>query len=216
MPSNPLGELRLRNAECLSVKDVKDETLRVYNKEVTKFLEHCEVFDVHVTTTRGMDNALATYGNDSFAESSSRGSRQAFVNCVMGIEKFLPYMKQKLVKSRAVYNGWSRMNPAKSPPPLPLSVLLVVSSLFYVSGLPDVGVSLILAFHTYLRIGELCALRWQDVFLPGDPRLTGLPGRDQGRFCGVLLRHAKTGKLQFVTSQSYDFLAVPHTPLTPS
>lgn len=192
MPSNPLDELRVSNAECLSEKDVKDETLRLYNREVGKFLAYCEEFEVPVTTTRGVHNTLATYGNDSFAESSSRGNRQAFVNCVMGIEKFLPYMKQKLVKSRAECNGWSRMKPAKSPPPLPLSVLLVVFSLFYVAGLLDVGVSLILAFHTYLRVGELCPLQWRDVFLPGDRRITGIPGRGRGAslvsYCRMLRR----------------------------
>lgn len=180
------------------MKDVKGETLRIYNKEVLKFLFYCEEFGIHVTSLRGMDNALATYGNGLFAESRSRGSRQAFVNCVMGVEKFLPYMKQKLVKCRAAYNGWGLLTPTKSPPPLPLSVLLVVSSLFYVAGLPDVGVSLVLAFHTYLRIGELCALRWRDVFLPGDSRLSGTPVCGRERFAGILLRHAKTGNLQFV------------------
>lgn len=172
--------------------------MRVYNREVAKFVDYCGEFEVQVTSVRSMDNALAAYGNDRFAESSSRGSRQAFVNCVMGVEKFLPYMKQRLVKSRAVYNGWSRLYPAKSPPPMPLSVLLVLSSLFYAAGLSEVGVSLILAFHAYLRVGELCALRWGDVFLPGDGRISGLPSRGQGRFAGVLLRQAKTGNLQFV------------------
>lgn len=176
------------------MKDVKQATLKVYDKEVEKFLFYCEEFEVSVSSVRGIDIALATYGNDLFAESSARGRRQAFVNCVMGVEKYLPYLKHKLLKSRAVYNGWSRLIPANSPPPMPLSVILVIVFLFYVSRLPEVGVSLLLAFHAYLRIGELCALRWRDVFLPGDPRLPS----GQEHFAGILLRHTKTGDLQFV------------------
>lgn len=129
-----------------------------------------------------------------FAQSSTRDGRLNFINAVMGVELFLPHLQKRMLKARAVFQGWDRLQPAKSPQPLPFGIVVVVTLLFQLAGSPKVGLSCLLAFHGYLRVGELCSLRWKDVFLPGDRRLPSA----EGRVSGLLIRQAKTGKLQFV------------------
>lgn len=130
--------------------------------------------------------------------SSRRGQRQLLVNCVMGCELFNPHVKGHLRKARAVYAGWEKVQPSRSPPPVPAALISLLSLTLRAAEKPDVGLALLLTFHGLLRISEICSLEWRDVLLPGDVRLPRSVTRNGERGGGLLIRVGKTGVLQFI------------------
>lgn len=142
-----------------------------------------------------LDEALALFWNEMYKTNPKRANRQIFVNTVSGVELFLPRLERTMKRSRAVYNGWNKAVAAKSPPPIPLSLAFATFFWFLDSGAKDVALGCLIFFFRMLRISEVCALRWKDIILPGDPCFPPDVKEEAAR---LLVRDAKTGKLQVV------------------
>lgn len=185
-----------QSPDSLSMCRVNENTLVTYRKAVDEFLEFCQDRRLVAYSPMRMDEHLALFGNTLYQTSSRRGQRQNFVNAVMGIELLNPHLKGHLLRSRAVYAGWDKMSPSSSPPPVPVALLAVLVLNLRSIGQRTAGLGILLAFHALLRIHELLRLNWEDVLLPVDCRLPH-SCRSSGTG-GVLIRVAKTGRLQFV------------------
>lgn len=111
------------------------------------------------------------------------------MNAIMGAELFNPHLKGCLLCARTVYAGWDKIEPRMSPPPVPAALLACVVLVLRDEGYHEEALGILLTFYALLRIGEICRLCWEDVFLPGDCRLPNSVDRNSG---GVLVRIAKT------------------------
>jgi len=77
-------------------------------------------------------------------------------------------------------------------------VLLVVAAVLKRWGLWRQAIALLVCYEGYLRISELCSLRWKDLILPGDARLS----RRSSCKGGLRVKSSKTGNNQFVVIRS--------------
>lgn len=191
---NYLGKLQ-RSPECLSLRRVNNATLTSYSEAVAKFIHYCTETASVPRSKEQLDVFLAEFGNYLYQANHRRGQRQTFVNAVMGAELFCPHLKGHLQISRAVFAGWDKVEPRKSPPPIPEALLSVLVLLLRAAGFSDEALGVFLTFHALLRIGEIVRLKWDDILLPGDCRLPNSSTTPMG---GVLIRIAKTGPRQFV------------------
>lgn len=181
--------------ECLSLRRVNEATLKSYTDAVVDFIHFCGSNSKCPRSAQELDEAFAAFGNGLYQNNPRRGQRQIFVNAIMGAELFNPHLKGSLLRARAVYAGWDKIQPRVSPPPVPEALLAVIVLDLKDQGLHEEALAIFLTFYALLRIGEICRLCWDDVLLPGDCRLPDTGDRGSG---GVLIRIAKTGVRQFV------------------
>jgi integrase len=99
-----------------------------------------------------------------------------------------PGAKGNLLFTTQALQGWKRLVPPKSHPPLTWKVTLVIAFTLVSMGDLDCAIGTLLAFDGYLRIGELANLLTTDVLLPGDRRVGVELDAVQ-----LLLRETKTG-----------------------
>ena len=119
-----------------------------------------------------MDEALLDYFHSMFLERDGAGRNDA--ECTLyGVELFLPDLKRKLQAARLALRGWRRMRPPRQHPPLTYPLAVLIACRLAVTGYMDFAIATLLAFDTYLRVGELVGLRVADVADAGDDRLGG-------------------------------------------
>lgn len=193
---NLVIQLQARSPNCLSLARVAPPTLKSYQKGLAGFLSFCQRNFPFLGSDCALDDALSEYGNALFRANSRRGNRQTFINAVMCVELYLPHLRKMLQRSRAVYGGWDKRVAAKSPPPFPLAIVCLIVFFFRDRQLAPMALAVLIGFHAMIRRGEVCLLTWNDIILPGDPRLMNFSSSSP--VAGLLVRKAKGGLLQFV------------------
>ena len=74
-----------------------------------------------------------------------------------------PELKGFLLRSAKALASWKKVVPSKQYPPLPYEILLVFAWEAQRQGKFAVMVAFLVAWGAYLRVSEVCALRWEDV-----------------------------------------------------
>ena len=108
----------------------------------------------------------------------------------MELIKFIPKAKNKLLTAEMSLQGWMKLQPAKSYPPLTWDLVAVIAVQMVRAGYLRCAIGVLLAFDCFLRVGELVNLRVGDVSDSGDVR-TG----SEYRGIALRLRKTKTGSL---------------------
>ncbi len=103
----------------------------------------------------------------------------------------MPRAKGKLLVAARVANRWSKLRPPESYPPLTWELAVAIAVQMVRDGHYRYAVGTLLAFDCLLRIGELTALRADDVADAGDAGMSG-----KYRHTTVAIRQAKTGRNQ--------------------
>lgn len=169
-------------------------TLRMYSNHVQSFLSFAHVSPGQLRKKPGewIDGRLAAYIEYLFA--NGRPFHHA-CHTLYGLIFQRPALKTQLGESRLRVRGWERRNAGskRSHPPLTWELTVVLAVTLARSGFHAHAVAMLLAFHCYLRVGELCRLQRRDVIAVNDPRM--------GRACtrmSLRLARTKTGKNQWV------------------
>lgn len=171
----------------LRVATVQPATERRYRAAFEAFLQWAgRRFSRHLSAV-DMDSLLSQYIHHLRDHGVGRSWA---VNATYGLLLYLPHFRHSLHGSLLDLRGWERLAPSVSYPPLPRSFVMVAAvKLSYTPGYGRrLAFSLILAFHCYLRCGELLALTPADVIRPAS---------SDGQWA-LSLRRTKTGPNQWV------------------
>jgi integrase len=171
-------------------------TTRAYQQQVQRFLSFLDVSPRKLRSkpAEWIDLRLADYIQHLYSNGHSFTHAS---HAVFGLIFHYPRLKSQLGESRLRLKGWERLRVKTSHPPITweLTVLLAVTmarSVYHAH-----SIAILLAFDCYLRVGELCRLRRNDIALPHDPRL-GSAGTSR---VTLHLQHTKTGPSQSVEVQ---------------
>jgi hypothetical protein len=97
--------------------------------------------------------------------------------------------------SHAAASGFRKMTAAESSsyPPLAREIVLAIAAVLWRWGRETEALAVLLSYNCYLRTEELMRLKWVNVMLPGDVRMT------EGEIPSLTVVDAKSGPLQSVT-----------------
>jgi integrase len=205
--------LHLRHAaDLLRSSSVAPSTYSAYTSAIIQFFAYCHNLPPHThhrqphpSAAWYLDTCVRRYIVELFVTHSGR-KKQLAVNTVYGLYLVQPEMRGLLKRSEQLLHGWGRLTPAVSHPPLtwPLTVLIAIT--LARSGLVDCAIAILVAFDGLLRVGELVAIRVQDVSTLSDPRVgtastasrhfANLAAAGRSRVC-IRLAKTKTGKNQW-------------------
>lgn len=165
-------------------------TLTKYKEAVNKFLKWVYDNSEDAKTVPELDILLTDYLH--FLYESGGGKGQASCT-IFGVLMYYPSAKDHLPTARLALRGWNKRHPSLSYPPLTWELAVAIAVQMVRSNQYAAGLATLLGFDCYLRIGEICGLRCEDVATSKDVRLGS-------RYTGVALRlrQTKTGPNQWV------------------
>eukprot|EP00732_Lithocolla_globosa_P000470 Lithocolla_globosa_v1_NODE_140_length_5790_cov_49.678989.p4 type:complete len:216 gc:universal NODE_140_length_5790_cov_49.678989:2401-3048(+) len=188
------GHLSGKGAQ-LMMGSVDVKTIERYEAAATEFYYWCG--DMAIRDYRDLDEAM--YIAEQFDDDPSRGSRQRAIYMQAGVAFILSVPSRQLPGTSRVIQGWNRLVPGLSPPPLPWDVVMVMARESRLLGNIRFACCLVVCFLGYLRVNELRQLSHQHVGLPGDLRLLGRKDA-----MGLYVK-GKTGPNQFAYYDSMYF-----------
>lgn len=195
-------------------------TRRQYQSAVQRWTVFCcrsapHLHPFHLLATwrsaAALDTCVARYLAFLYQQRGG-GGRQLGVSTVYGLYNVYPEVRDKLVRSELFLQGWARLRPSVSRPPLtwPLATFFAVT--MAANGYGDGAVATLVAFDAFLRISEFTALRVADVSPPRDSRrgVAGMPSAEPAFSQRVIIRLAvtKTGRNQWVALYNADVAAL--------
>lgn len=173
-------------------------TLSKYRRGVNLFVDWCDENGREVITYDDMDDALTDYFHDLFEQGDGSGKGLA-AQTFYGVLKLMPRAAHKLPTAYASLQGWLKLKPSQSYPPITWELAVLVAVQMTRTGKLRYGIATLLAFDCFLRVGELVNLRKQDVADSGDSRLGQVY-----RGLALRLRQTKTGPNQWVEVEHAD------------
>lgn len=145
---------------------VTAKTLEVYRKAVHGFLRYTQQNGEIATRIEHMDELASEYIEHLYV---SDGKKYIADNLKCGLQHFYPRLKNQLLETSRALRGWKKeadkLRVAR--PPLSEELVNVLALTLAKSGHYAAGIATLVAFHCYLRIGELTSLRLKDVALAG-------------------------------------------------
>ena len=152
-------------------------------------------YKLHRLTANQLDNILVQYIHHLHSTAGSYST----ASCTLSALNRLTGFGSQLHLSKLSLKGWKRKNDdnRKNRPPLTLETSTLIAVTLAKSGHYIAGIGTLLAFHCYLRINELCNLKWCDIVFTGDPRVGS--GVQIGVLGALRLQTTKTGRNQTVT-----------------
>ncbi|CAK0806547.1 unnamed protein product [Prorocentrum cordatum] len=124
------------------------------------------VFDWWVEQKREVQSAAqADMGLVDYIEGRwAAGGSLLDVNCaIAGMCHHFPPLRGRLRESWRLARTWQRAEPAGRALPIAPLIALAFSGGFLTAGVPAAAAILLAAYDTYLRTGEIMALRWHDI-----------------------------------------------------
>ncbi|CAK0893464.1 unnamed protein product, partial [Prorocentrum cordatum] len=124
------------------------------------------VFDWWVEQKREVQSAAqADMGLVDYIEGRwAAGGSLLDVNCaIAGMCHHFPPLRGRLREIWRLARTWQRAEPAGRALPIAPLIALAFSSGFLTAGFPAAAAILLAAYDTYLRTGEILALRWHDI-----------------------------------------------------
>ena len=192
---------RIRKPGRLLEQSVTRGTLRMYRAATIRFIEWAIDHNEDPMDEHELDSCLHEYIQWLYDEGRSKSLAK---NAIAGLGLYLPRLRKFLPTSRLALRGWSNVEPVQSYPPLTweLTCLLAAHSSEKSPDLARMGIGVVLAFDCLLRVSELVNLRREDIGFVGDERMgefeADAKGQSNKTEAIVVIRHAKTGKNQWV------------------
>lgn len=185
----------------LTDASIAPSTAKAYGAATTKFIEwmlqYHDAAISSITDIHQFDNYFSAYLVHLYdMEVGKVAASQAF----FGLNLLTPGITRMMPRSTKSLKGYHRLIPSKSHPPLTWPCTVMIALTMARNGNVQAGIATLLAFDSYLRIGELLGLRREDVAYGGDPRLKAGPINN----VYIRLRRTKAGVEQSVIINNAD------------
>lgn len=187
---------RGRKYYFLFERAVATSTLHRYSKAVNGFKKWVKSV-VRDGDSFPMDILMCDYIHHLFSNGVGKVTARAVY---YGMRLKYPELCGSMPMSQHALRGYNRLKPSKSYPPMPYSVLMVISLWMCFRGYVIHSLGLLLSFDCYLRLGELLNLQYRDIYDMKYPRF----GEEPSDRMYLRLRHTKTGDDQGVEVESSD------------
>lgn len=177
-------------------------SLKAYQRSLRSFLIYARLTPQQLLTEPAarLDRRLAVYIQHSYDTASPYTYAAHALHAVV---YHRPDVKAKMFITRQCLKGWERVKQVASHPPLTWELTVAIACTLARSGFHGPAVAMLVAFHCYLRVGELTRIRVADVVLPDDPRM----GRAHNAMA-VCLARTKTGRNQSVSVDHPDVATI--------
>lgn len=119
-----------------------------------------------------LDDLIANWIQDSFTEGEPLNT---VADCLSGLHHFIPMTRKRLPVSWRLFGIWRRHEVPSRAPPITADLILGMSSYHLQSGDFTFGALILLAFHCFLRTGEIFQLRSEDFLLGKNKGIVSLP-----------------------------------------
>lgn len=191
-------------------------TLRQYTQSYKTFKQWCNSKHVDidaeaVKSGHHIDNILAVYLTELYLHYDGMGSsgKAKAQHTVFGLLHFQTHLqKSSIHKSLGMLEGWARLKPSVSTPPMSFQIAVAVAVTMAKSGYIEAAIATLLAWDCYLRVSEYCDLQVRHVVEYDDTRNL-LPAAAQtnsrwrtGARTVIALPDTKTGLHQSVPVQN--------------
>ena len=180
--------------------------LQTQTKYSTAVLEFLATLPALPDTAQELDEVISEHILAKFRTSSRHGERTKMGCLVAGFTALYPGLKGQLQKANRCLAGWDRLVPSKASIPLTRDLMKVFVVTLIRRGELQCAMAIVIAWAGYLRGNEELNLKWKDIGLAGDPRLTGL----SNSVAGINIRDAKTGTNEFVPISDRAVIAMLH------
>ena len=187
-------------------------SLAVQPKTVDRYMAGYRVFEKFmlkryqksvgdVISVGELDAYFELFCDECFSVFNGR-RRQMCVNALQGVLLVHGHqLKTLLPCSRRALGAWSKHAPAQPGLPLPQHWVDVIAVFGLLQGYGVLSLGFVVAFESYLRVGELCRLRGSDILVDGVVS-SGSHG------CGLRVRIAKTGRNQFARVRDSSVISI--------
>lgn len=166
---------------------VSQSTRLKYRQAVFHFLTWCRSNneDANIQDAEVIDALLCEYIQYLY---DNHGAHWRGICALYGLIHFLPRFRHRLCTSQRALQGWARLEPPISHPPLTWELTVAISIQMARRGLWRQAVATILAFRGMLRVGELVSIKREDIAFAGDRRMGFAFSKTV-----IRLAHTKTG-----------------------
>ena len=153
----PKGQKHLRDL------GIAGRTIRIYQREVSLFLDHLDACGIDLPRTfYDLDSHLAEYINLLYQEGESI-SRAGWV--LSGLKRLYPRCRKELQTSQQWYTNWTREHTPQRATPITWNTVQGFIGLCIRERWYHLGLTILLSFVFFLRIGETMTLLFSDITL---------------------------------------------------
>ena len=171
-----------RSQTFLLEQTVTPATAARYRKAVAAFVRWGIAAGADARDADEMDALLVEYFTELYEDGAAHSNATTTLNGMVWLQ---PDLKYRLPCAARAVRGWTKLEPGHSYPPLNWELAVAIAVQLTRGGRYSHGVGVLLAFDCLLRVGELCALRREDVVDTADRRM----GFEHS---GMMLRLRKT------------------------
>jgi len=151
----------------LETHSVLEVTRRDYQERVRKFEEFVAEVRLPVDSVSAIDAALVEYLDMMFLEGFTiEEANKTVAAWVWHHPDHSKKAGHKLLRTYKALQGWTKLAPATTRPPMPLVFLTLIIDALCQNGAPDTALAVLLMFFAYLRPGEATRLCESDIVRP--------------------------------------------------
>jgi integrase len=156
---------RFQGQTFLEQHAVSREVAIDYMSRMQLFRDFAVSQSLLMDTIQNIDSSFTEFLNDMFAGGSSLGEA---TKSLAALIDHVPDCGQKgaLPRARRCLQGWQRLDPGATRPPIPMELVFLLALKMWEKNLVGHAVILLLMFEGYLRPGEALGLKEEDLVMP--------------------------------------------------
>ncbi|CAK9105668.1 unnamed protein product [Durusdinium trenchii] len=156
---------RFQGQSFLEMNAVSEEVASDYRIRMARFKAFAKLEQISLRGQKNLDNALSAYLNEMFEDGEDIGEATKTLAAVVDS---VPDCTQKgsLPRSRRCLQGWNRLDPGATRPPIPWELVAAIVNFMLGRQQINEGLLVLLMFDAYLRPGEAISLHRSDLVEP--------------------------------------------------
>ena len=152
-------------------------TEKRYNVALQQFFKWFKQFNTNLPDTFALDSMLCEYIHEMWNDGESL---EMITNTISGLQHNIGALRGNLKGAWHLVTAWRKRELPNQAWPMPTKLMLVMAGIASSLGYYGMGVGLILAFHCFLRTGEVLELRVCDIVLNQNEGVVVLPVTKKG------------------------------------
>lgn len=166
--SSRRARIAARKGLVLKEIGVSPKTHQRYSSAISKVIDLAQTAE----SFEALDDLIGNWIQEQFTAGEPLNT---IADCLSGLHHFIPMTRKRLPVSWRLFSIWRRHEVPSRAPPITADLILSMSSYHLQRGNFTFGVLILLAFHCFLRTGEIFQLRPKDFLLGECKGIVALP-----------------------------------------